>query len=157
MVMAFDDLKVIEHGGALPGVSSNIAWSYEAEAAVIVLCNTSNVPVSLISNAMMKAYNGKNPIEKRDVWQITPWSEETIAAASGVYSSGEGTTAELYRKADGTIGAREEGVEKNIIPVSPYTAIIRNKYSDLFIRLIFNEERGIYAMAYGSRLIPKSK
>ena len=152
-----DDLKVIEHGGALPGVSSNIAWSYEAEAAVIVLCNTSNVPVSLISNAMMKAYNGKNPIEKRDVWQITPWSEETIAAASGVYSSGEGTTAELYRKADGTIGAREEGVEKNIIPVSPYTAIIRNKYSDLFIRLIFNEERGIYAMAYGSRLIPKSK
>ena len=53
--------------------------------------------------------------------------------------------------------AREEGVEKNIIPVSPYTAIIRNKYSDLFIRLIFNEERGIYAMAYGSRLIPKSK
>ena len=40
-----DDLKVIEHGGALPGVSSNIAWSYEAEAAVIVLCNTSNVPV----------------------------------------------------------------------------------------------------------------
>ena len=152
-----DDLKVIEHGGALPGVSSNIAWSYEAEAAVIVLCNTSNVPVSLISNAMMKAYNGQNPIEKRDVWQITPWSEETIAAASGVYSSGEGTTAELYRKADGTIGAREEGVEKNIIPVSPYTAIIRNKYSDLFIRLIFNEERGIYAMAYGSRLIPKSK
>ena len=30
-------------------------------------------------------------------------------------------------------------------------------YTHLFIRLIFNEERGIYAMAYGSRLIPKSK
>lgn len=151
-----DDLKVVEHGGSLPGVSSNIAWSYEAGAAVIILCNTSGVPVSLISNALLKAYNGKNPIEKRDVWQECPWDREVVLAAAGIYSSGEGTKAELYMKEDGSIGAREEGVEKNIIPVSPYTAIVRGKYSDLFVRLIHNEERGIYAIAYGSRLIPKS-
>jgi len=154
-IKQLDDLKVVEHGGSLPGVSSNIAWSYEAGAAVIILCNTSGVPVSLISNALMRAYNGKNPIDKRDVWQECPWDEETVKAAAGLYVSGEGTKAELYVKEDGTIGAREEGVEKNIITVSPYTAIIRERYSDLFIRLIQNEERGIYAIGYGSRLIPK--
>lgn len=152
-----DDLKVVEHGGSLPGVSSNIAWSYEAGAAVIVLCNTSGVPVSLISNALMRMYNGKNPVEKRDVWQETTWDEETVRGAAGNYISGEGTKAELYVKEDGTIGAREEGVERDIIPVSPRTAIVRNKYSDLFIRLISSEEKGIYAIAYGSRLIPKSR
>ncbi len=150
-----DDLKVTEHGGSLPGVSSNIAWSYEADAAVIVLCNTSGVPVSLISNALLKAYNGKNPIEKRDVWQETEWSKETLEAAAGTYISGEGTEAELYIREDGRPGVREDGKEKLLIPVSPTSAIIRNKYSDLFIKLIHSQERGIYAVAYGSRLIPK--
>ena len=64
-----DDLKVVEHGGSLPGVSSNIAWSNEAEAAVIVLCNTSGVPVRLISDALMRMYNGRNPVDRRDVWR----------------------------------------------------------------------------------------
>jgi len=156
-IKKMDDLTIVEHGGALPGVSSNIAWSYEADAAVIILCNTSNVPVSLISNALMKVYNGKNPIEKRDTWQETPWSEETKQGAVGTYISGEGTTAELYLKEDGSMGVRDGGVEKELLTVSPYTAIVRNKYSDLFIRLISDEERGIYGMAYGSRLIPKSR
>ena len=55
------------------------------------------------------------------------------------------------------MGVKDGDVEKELITVSPYTAIVRNKYSDLFVRLIQNEERGIYAIAYGSRLIPKSK
>ena len=52
---------------------------------------------------------------------------------------------------------RPDGKEIPIIPVGPKTAIVRNQYSDLFIRLIQNESRGIYAIAYGSRLIPKSR
>lgn len=84
-----DDLKVVEHGGSLPGVSSNIAWSNEAEAAVIVLCNTSGVPVRLISDALMRMYNGRNPVDRRDVWQETSWDEETILEAQGMYISGE--------------------------------------------------------------------
>lgn len=156
-IKRLDDLTIMEHGGALPGVSSNIAWSYEADAAVIILCNTSNVPVSLISNALMKVYNGKSPIEKRDIWQETPWSEKTKQDAVGTYISGEGTAAELYLKEDGSLGIRDDGNEKELITVSPYTAIVRNHHSDLFIRLIRDEERGVYGMAYGSRLIPKIK
>ena len=136
-----DDLKVVEHGGSLPGVSSNIAWSNEVEAAVIVLCNTSGVPVRLISDALMRMYNGRNPVDRRDVWQETSWDEETILEAQGMYISGEGTKAELYRKKDGSLGARENGKEIPIIPVGPKTAIVRNQYSDLFIRLIQNEKK----------------
>jgi CubicO group peptidase (beta-lactamase class C family) len=66
-IQQMDDLKIIEHGGSLPGVSSHIAWSYEAEAAVIVLCNTSGVPVGIISDALMKMYNAHSPIMKRDI------------------------------------------------------------------------------------------
>lgn len=150
-----EGLKIIEHGGSLPGVSSNIAWSYEADAAVIVLCNTSGVPVSLISNALFQVYNGKSPVEKRDVFQETPWARETVKQAAGTYISGEGTRAELFVKNDGSLGVREDGQEKHVIMVSPDSAIIRSRYSDLFLKLIQNEERGIYGIAYGSRLIPK--
>lgn len=154
-IKQLDDLKVVGHGGSLPGVSSNIAWSLEAEAAVIVLCNTSGVPVSLISDALMRAYNGRNPVEKRDIWQETRWSDDTLKEAAGTYVSGEGTRVELYIKDDGRPGVREDGKEKSLIPVSPHSAIVRGRYSDLFVKLICSEERGIYAAAYGSRLIPK--
>ena len=151
-----DDLTIIEHGGALPGVSSNIAWSYEADAAVIVLCNTSGVPVSLISNAAMRVYNGKSPIVKRDTYQEKPWEEETIKEAVGVYASGEGTNIELFRKENGEIGMRLEGKEQVMIPVNPYMAIIRGKMSDGNLSLYWRNGH-VFAIRYGGRMIPKSR
>jgi hypothetical protein len=71
--------------------------------------------------------------------------------------SGEGTKAEIYKREDGAVVVKEEDKEKVLIPVSSKSAIIRGKYSDLFVRLIESEEKGIYAVAYGSRLIPKVK
>ena len=54
-----DDLTVMEHGGSLPGVSSNLSWSYDAGVGVMVLCNTSGVPVSTIADAAMRMYHGR--------------------------------------------------------------------------------------------------
>ena len=149
-----DDITIVEHGGSLPGVSSNIAWSYEAEVGVIVLCNTSGVPVSLISDAAMKMYNGTNPLNKRDTYTYTPWTEETIAQACGKYFSGEGSEVELYKKEDQSIGLRIDGKEQNIIPVQPQLAIIRNKMTDGILRL-FKKNQQVFAIGYGGRMIKK--
>lgn len=154
-ISQMDDLQVIGHGGSLPGVSSNIAWSYEAGAAVIILCNTSGVPVSLISNALMKAYNGHSPVDKRDSWRETSWSLETIEAACGMYESGEGTSVKLYEKEPGVLGAEVDGEEKPILPVNPEAAILRSKYSDGYLHLCKREAGTVYAVSYGSRMIPK--
>ena len=150
-----DDLRVIGHGGSLPGVSSNIAWSYEAGMAVIVLCNTSGVPVAQISDAFMRAYNGRSPIDRRDSWQECSWSEETLTEAAGHYASGEGTRLEIYKTASGEPGLILDGEEKPLIPVTEDAAIIRNRYSDGYMRLLRREGGNIFAAAYGSRLIPK--
>lgn len=150
-----DDLNIVEHGGSLPGVSSNIAWSNEAGAAVIVLCNTSDVPVSLISDAAMKMYCGRNPISVRGMWQTEPWSMETVQKACGMYVSGEGTMVQLYQKEDGTIGMRVEGKDQNILTVNPTDAIIRRKMTDGYLRLCMRGGE-VFAIAYGSRMIPKA-
>ncbi len=149
------DMKVMEHGGSLPGVSSHIAFSYESEVGAIVLCNTLDVPVGVISDAFMKAYNGDCPVDARDAWRERAWSPETVRAAAGRYVSGEGTAVELYEKTDGRIGARTDGEEKHIIPTGPRTAIVRGLYTDTFVRLIETEERGMYAIQYGGRMIPR--
>jgi hypothetical protein len=154
-IQQMDDLKIIEHGGSLPGVSSHIAWSYEAEAAVIVLCNTSGVPVGIISDALMKMYNAHSPIMERDIYQETQWSDKTINDAIGIYESGEGTKIQLYKKANGKIGAIEDGIEKSIIPVNCCAAIIRNSMTDEYLKLHRNEDKGIFAITLGSRMIPK--
>lgn len=152
-----DDLRVIEHGGSLPGVSSNISWSYEADAAVIILCNTEDVPVSVIADAAMRMYNGKSPIIRRDGYQETPWCEEIVDMACGTYVSGEGTTLEIYKKENGQIGLTSNGKTMDVIPVHPKGAIIRNKMSDNYMRLHITEERGLFAVTYGSRMFPKTK
>ena len=149
-----DDMTVIGHGGSLPGVSSNISWSYEADAAVIVLCNTSGVPVSLIADGAMRMYHGLSPVRGRAAWQEEPWSQETMEQAAGMYISGEGSQVELYQKEDGSLGMRLNEQEQNVIPVSPYTAVICGKRSDGMISL-YRRNGNIFAIRYGGRMIPK--
>ncbi len=149
-----DELTVIGHGGSLPGVSSDISWSYEADAAIIVLCNTSNVSVARISEAMMRTYIGKSPIATRDKYQENVWSEKTMKAATGVYNSGEGTIVELYVDENGILAAKEGGSPISIIAVNPYMAMVRNKFSDIHIMLYWKNET-VFAIRYGGRMIPK--
>lgn len=154
--MQLDDLTVTGHGGSLPGVSSHIAWSYEAEAGVIILCNTSGVPVNLISNALFRVYNGKSPAVSRDQYQETPWSRETIEEAAGTYESGEGTKIEIFALKDGTPGIRENGASRELVTVNPFAAFVRTPFTDTYLRLHRKEGKSIYAITFGSRMIPRS-
>lgn len=152
-----DDLNVIEHGGSLTGVSSNMSWSFDGEVGVMVLCNTSDVSVSIVADAAMKMYNGKDPINKRDTFQETPWTQEIIDQACGTYESLEGGTVVLYKKEDGSIGMKNDKREIDIRPVQPLLAITKGKLSDGIVKLFHSEEKGVWAITTGSRIVPKKK
>jgi hypothetical protein len=51
--------------------------------------------------------------------------------------------------------AKEDGIEKSIIPVNCCAAIIRNSMTDEYLKLHRNEDKGIFAITLGSRMIPK--
>ncbi len=148
-------MTVTGHGGSLPGVSSNIAFTFDNDCAVIVLCNTSDVPVSVISDALIRMYAGDTPLPDRTVHEH-PWSEETVTAACGSFASGEGTSFEIFAKEDGTPGLRSEEKELNMVTVSPEAAVVRGKYSDTPVKLIRDEKGHVFAVQYGSRLIPRA-
>lgn len=151
-----DDLVIVEHGGSLTGVSSNISFSYEADAGVIVLCNTSDVPVSVIADAAMKLNCKRNPVPTRDTYTGQPWSKKTMEAACGTYVSGEGSTVELYLKDESHMGMKVNGQEQSIVPVQPQAAIVRSKIKDGYVELHVDDDGNVFAIGFGGRMIPRS-
>lgn len=154
-VKQLNDLRMIGHGGSLPGVSSDIEWSYEAGAAAVVLCNTSDVPVNLIAEALLMAYSGYSPVKRRDEFRETQWDMLTIAQAAGSYASGEGTRLRLFEKEPGMMGVEVDGEEKLFVPIHSEAALIRTKFSDAYLSLCRRPDRQVFAVSYGSRLIPR--
>lgn len=149
-----DDITIVEHGGSLTGVSSNLSWSYDEGVGVIVLCNTSDVPVSVIADAAMRMYRGRMPLEDRDIYRESPWSEEKKNAACGVYGSGEGDELELYRK-DGGMAARMGKKEVPFLTVHQNLGLIRNRNKDAYVRLFPGEDGSIFAIGFGGRMLPR--
>ena len=144
---------IFQHGGSLPGVSSNILFSYDAACAIIVLCNTSDVPVSRISDALFMAYTDLS----EDIHKPYPeaaWSAELCTNIQGEYQSGEGTSFAI-REENGSLILKSEDSERTIQPISDSLAIVRGKWSDTVLEPITNEKRGLFAVRYGSRVIPK--
>ena len=153
-----DDLTVVEHGGSQVGVSSNLSWSYDAGAGVIVLCNTTDVPAGMIADAAMRMYHGRNPMDDRSVYQENPWSEKIVKAAAGRYVSGEDADAdvEIYEK-DGKVCVRADGKEQPFLMVQEYLGLIRGGLKDAYLKLFVDGEGQVFSIGYGGRMLPRRK
>ncbi len=148
--------KVVGHSGSLPGVSSHIEWCDEIGLGVIVLCNTADMPSEAVAEAAMNLVMGYEPTNLRYDYEEASWTEEMMDAACGVYASGEGTTAELYREA----GKMMVKSGEQSYPVKMFASkwgLIRKEITDTFLECIVDEERGVYGLRYGSRILPRKK
>lgn len=149
-----DDIAVSEHGGSLPGVSSNISFSPDIEKGVIVLCNTSNVPVHRIADAAMRLINGKCPLQE-EPYETICWEKEMIALAKGIYDSGEGSVIEIYEKED-TVGVKLNGEEKDAAPVQPHMLMVKAPLSGSPLSILIKDKK-VWAIRFGGRIIPKAE
>lgn len=137
-------VTVTEHNGSQPGVSSNIAWSYDTGLGVVVLCNTENISASAISDMAMCMATSTEP----DKIQYTEWDDKTQSAVCGEYCTNEGIlkNAEIYKK-DGKLFLNKNPV----MPIDKDTAIVGKSH----IKLFFNDRNEIFAIRYGMRMLKK--
>jgi CubicO group peptidase (beta-lactamase class C family) len=152
---SMEGLEVLEHGGSLPGVSSNMSWSYDNEAGVIVLCNTMDVSAGVIADGAMRMYQGKDPVIPKAEYQEYAWSESFIRSVSGDYVMGEGESFTLSLSEEGKLAMTMNGKKKEVCTVSPHIAMIKGRYSDGFVQILYDEKRGIWGARCGSRIYPK--
>lgn len=148
--------RLLGHGGSLPGVSSQFTWSQELGAGAVVLCNTHNVSSSLLCDAMLRLYTGRDALPERIEDPGYIWNEAIRKTAPGVYNSPEGTKIELRLLENGEWTIDNAGKTQTLIPVNENTGIVRGEWTDekftLFLR---NGE--VFALRAGVRMIPKEK
>lgn len=149
-----EDRAVYEHGGSLPGVSSNFSFCPQEEVGIVVLCNTMDVSVAAIADAALRAYCGLDVQEVRQNHNIRSWSRQEVEELAGRYVSGEGDTFELTEE-NGTLSMKVNGNPTDLQAVYPWQGMVRKKYSDIYLTAIRDEEGHVYAAHYGSRIFPK--
>lgn len=150
-----DDLRIIEHGGSLTGVSSNMSFSYEADAGVMVLCNTSGVSVGLVADAAMKMLRGKAYDPNAAEYLPFTWSAEKLEAVCGQYKSGEGGETAISLK-DGGLVLTQGGKDQPATPVSPYMLCIQGKFAKQLLRVWSDTNGKVWGLGLGSRIVPKA-
>lgn len=150
-----DDLTVIEHGGSLPGVSSNLSWSWDADAGIIVLCNTSGIPVSVIADAAMRMYHGRTPLPTRDLYQPYVWSNQMLHSALGTYVSLEDESLEISLVDDTLQLTVDGGAARELIPVQENLAMMHGTWSDSTVMFYKNEVGEVFAVRFGGRMMRK--
>ena len=153
-VKQMEDLTVVEHGGSLTGISSHIAWSYDADCGVIVLCNTTGVPVSEIADAAMRLYHGLEVRPRREEGAEHPWSASLQKTAAGHYRSEEGDEV-MISFPDGRLQLEINGRKVTAFMRNAQTALIRTPYKDNPLKLFLNEEGQVFAVGFGGRMLPR--
>ncbi len=134
---------VIEHNGSQPGVSSNIAWSYDTGLGVVVLCNTENISAAAISEAAMRMATDTEP----DTVCYTEWNEKLQTELCGEYCTNEVIYKnEVITKEDGKLLFNG----KPVLPINEDTAIVGKSHIKLFF-----DSGEVFALRYGMRMLKK--
>lgn len=148
------DFICVGHGGSLHGVSSHLLFAKQLGVGVMVLCNKSGVPVAGIAEAAMRWFGGL-PVEKTERMPDDPWTAEQLHKAVGVYRSGEGGVVEIKEK-DGMPSVVIGGKELPTRAVAPnMLEVMASPFGPSLIHTLETEERGVFAIRHGARLVPK--
>ena len=150
-----DDMTIIEHSGSLPGVSSNFAFSPDAQLGVVVLCNTMDVSVGAVSDAVFNAMLGRPVLSTRIEHGKREWSKAEMEELEGEYISGEGDSF-ILRAEGNTLSMTLNGKPIDLDAIYPWKGLVRKKYSDVYLTAVRDEKGHVFAAQYGSRIFPKT-
>ena len=151
-----EDMVLVEHGGSLPGVSSNLCFCPQKGIGVIVLCNTMDVPVYSIGTMALRLYCGL-PLEAERIEHMPrSWSEDEKRELAGDYISGEGDRFSIKELENGELSMKVNGTPIEMKSVYPWQGMVRKKYSDVYLTAFRDENGTVFAARYGSRIFPKA-
>lgn len=150
----FKNTPLCFHNGSLPGVSSYFGICPDAGLGVVVLCNTEDVPVDPIGEAVLSVLLGGSAAVSKDRIVPIEWSREQIEDAAGFYQTDEGSEFSLISEKD-SILMEQDGQRVCLIPVAGRRLLKEGRYKDTPIDLFTDEKGMIFAAKYGGRVYPK--
>lgn len=154
-VTKLESMRLIGHGGSLPGVSSSFLWSPELQRGVAALCNTSGVPVVNITMAAMRIMAGL-PIEEDFDLKEKPWEYVDIKAACGLYTCGEGMKAEIVQTESG-LGLKDGETVFPLKMVAGDTLVFQNKMLVQDLKVFRRKDGSVWGLRRGGRVLLKEQ
>ncbi len=148
-------LNIYGHGGSLTGVSTNMAWSPQAQVGVIVLCNTSGAPVATVSNAVFRLMEGMTPLPSAERDQPRLMSLSTKQSACGTYTSGEGTTFDITLNEEDALELSRQGKPIGYATHSFNRLSLDGWPSRGELLFMTDEEGQVWGLRTGGRIIKK--
>lgn len=150
------DITIIEHGGNLTGVASQIIWCNETGIGAVIISNTSNAPVSRMGTAVMRVCAGM-PVKAEELPPvIDTWTANMLNRAKGEYASREGVNITLDVQ-DGRPVLTLNGEDVAAKVINAYMLKIHYMALDMTVRLRISDSGEIWAMDAGGRVITKKK
>ena len=145
---------MVGHGGSMTGISSHFAFSPELEAGVIVLCNTSGVPVSRVAEEALRWVTGAAVPAPMKNWQDAGWSEEEKKSCLGKFRNAEGNEA-TFTWENGDLHLTMGGKEREFIMAGHDLIILPGEFSQSDILLLREEGRGVWGVRTGGRILTR--
>ncbi|HHY16698.1 MAG TPA: beta-lactamase family protein [Firmicutes bacterium] len=150
----YSGVTLVEHGGGQPGVSSNFGFVPEANLAVAVLTNVSDVPAESIWLTALNTALGL-PIDlKRSHEPHYSMSSEDMASFCGTYQSDEGSEFRIIKSQDGfriTVLDNEYALRAS----SENTLVFDKNGSEQVIRFYFDKTGKPWAAFFHLRMLRK--
>ena len=140
-----EDMVMVEHGGSLPGVSSNLCFCPQKGIGVIVLCNTMDVPVYSIGTMALRLYCGLSLEVSRPEHTPRSWTEEERRELAGTYCSGEGDQFVITDDGNGGLSMEINKKPVDLKAVYPWQGMVRKKYSDVYLTAFRDESGRVFA------------
>ena len=129
-----DNRRYINHPGSLPGVSSSIAFCPEEQLGIVILCNTMDVSVNLLSRALFNLIIGRNELIENPKLPRIIWNKDNIEDIQGEYISKEDEedNFSIKQKEDKLYFIKKEK-EREVIPVFENEALVKGDKKDNFL------------------------
>lgn len=149
----YEGVTLVEHGGSLKGVSSNMGFIPEKGVAAVVLCNLTGVPVAKVWLALMNLALGL-PVEQHYLdYSHYGWTQDMRNSVVGQYDSGEGGKFKIDQDDKGELFIEVYVGKFKLEPVGPNRAVWRYKLAENEVRFLFDATGKAWAIHTGGRVI----
>jgi CubicO group peptidase (beta-lactamase class C family) len=152
----YNGATLVEHGGSLKAISSNMSVIPEKGLAGIVLTNLVGVPAFPLLLGALNSVQGlapETPIHKYEDFAISP---DQLDQYVGKYTSGEGAEMTVSKEND-QLRFTTQDKTYPMRPVDKHMFTIEMNEAEAPIRFLFNRENELYALFLGVRQILKDK
>lgn len=149
-----DDIKYAGHSGGLTGVSSFFGFSHDLNKGVVVLCNTSGVPVTSIGLSALRLLNDKEAKPSSILYRDIQWSSDLIQKTVGEYFTAEDDSIQLIYK-DHELMLYSGNNSFRLRTVQDSLILMLNKQEQNTIRILRDNNQNSWALYFGSRIMKK--